>query len=109
MSRETHAATVRSPTAEATRSRSCLEPRASPIREANEAAAGMDVIVSTGPAASRAAEAGLTDDHVSTPSQARRLRYYDPTVGADVPPKPFADATRRCRPELVRSLACNPI
>jgi hypothetical protein len=36
-------------------------------------------------------EAGLTDDHVSTPSEARRQRYYDPTVDDDVPPEPFAD------------------
>jgi hypothetical protein len=35
-------------------------------------------------------KAGLTDDHVTTPSEARRLRYYDATVDDDVPPEPFA-------------------
>lgn len=36
-------------------------------------------------------DAGLTDDEVTTPSEARRLRYYDATVDDDVPPEPFAD------------------
>lgn len=36
-------------------------------------------------------QAGLTDDHVTTPSEARRLRYYNPIVDDDVPPEPFAD------------------
>ena len=36
-------------------------------------------------------EAGLTDDHVTTPSGAHRLRYYGPTVDDDVPPEPFVD------------------
>ncbi len=34
---------------------------------------------------------GLTDDEVTTPSEARRMRYYDPAVDDDVPPEPFAD------------------
>jgi hypothetical protein len=36
-------------------------------------------------------DAGLTDDEVTTPNEARRLRYYDPGVDDDVPPEPFAD------------------
>jgi hypothetical protein len=35
--------------------------------------------------------AGLTDDHVTTPSEARRMRYYDPALDDAVPPEPFAD------------------
>lgn len=33
--------------------------------------------------------AGLTDDHITIPSEARRLRYYDPDVDDAVPPEPF--------------------
>jgi hypothetical protein len=32
---------------------------------------------------------GLTDDHVTTPSEARQMRYYDPRVDYGVPPEPF--------------------
>jgi len=35
--------------------------------------------------------AGFSDDHVTTPSEARRLRYYDPALDDAVPPEPFAE------------------
>jgi hypothetical protein len=34
---------------------------------------------------------GVTDDHVTTPGDARRMRYYDPRVDDDVVPEPFQD------------------
>ena len=34
-------------------------------------------------------DAGVTDDHVTTPGEARRMRYYDPGVDDDVAPEPF--------------------
>lgn len=34
---------------------------------------------------------GLTDDHVTTPGEARLYRYYDPSVDGYVPPEPFKD------------------
>jgi hypothetical protein len=33
--------------------------------------------------------AGVTDDHVTIPSEARRMRYYDPSLAESVPPEPF--------------------
>jgi hypothetical protein len=36
-------------------------------------------------------EAGLTDDEVTTPGDARRIRYYDLSLDRDVPPEPFED------------------
>ena len=36
-------------------------------------------------------EAGLTDDEVTTPGEARRIRYYDPRLDDEVPPEPFED------------------
>lgn len=35
--------------------------------------------------------AGVTDDHVSIPSEARRMRYHDPTLDDEPPPEPFED------------------
>lgn len=32
---------------------------------------------------------GLTDDHVTTPDEARRMRNYDPALDDDVPPEPW--------------------
>jgi hypothetical protein len=34
-------------------------------------------------------EAGFTDDEVTTPGEARRIRYYDLCLDDDVPPEPF--------------------
>lgn len=36
-------------------------------------------------------ELGLTDDHVTTPREARLMRYYDPSVDDAVVPEPFED------------------
>ncbi len=36
-------------------------------------------------------DADLTDDHVTVPGEARRMRYCDPAVDDAVPPEPFQD------------------
>jgi hypothetical protein len=36
-------------------------------------------------------DADLTDDHVTVPGEARRMRYYDPAGDDAVPPEPFQD------------------
>lgn len=35
--------------------------------------------------------ADLTDDELTTPEEARRLRHYDPAFDNDEPPRPFSD------------------
>jgi hypothetical protein len=39
--------------------------------------------------------AGLTEDHVTTPGEARLLRYYDPALDEAVPPEPFEGCAPR--------------
>ena len=38
----------------------------------------------------RMSAAGLTEDHITTPREAREMRHWDPDLDDTVPPEPFA-------------------